>query len=202
MKNFNELTVTTPNQLNHHPYVDRLQESSLDRWVLNAANNNPTSMLNLDEFLEQVEKQDLKVKSKLDEPLVRVDFSATDIALATSPNSMYNFDPSNVRFNEEELKPQPIQPKSRKQFVPDTLKDGRYWARRAKNNVAAKRSREARRLKENQIFLRANYLEKENSALKETIDKLTLENSRLKEMLGQPTVNPSQQQLNSQQIKQ
>jgi hypothetical protein len=41
-----------------------------------------------------------------------------------------------------------------KLFVPDESKDGRYWEKRGKNNVAARRSREARRLKENQIALR------------------------------------------------
>lgn len=53
--------------------------------------------------------------------------------------------------------------KSRKQFVPDDMKDDKYWARRRKNNMAAKRSRDARRMKENQIALRAGYLEKEVS---------------------------------------
>lgn len=47
------------------------------------------------------------------------------------------------------------------QFVPEGLKDEKYWARRRKNNMAAKRSRDARRMKENQIALRAGYLEKE-----------------------------------------
>lgn len=47
------------------------------------------------------------------------------------------------------------------QFVPMELKDEKYWARRRKNNLAAKRSRDARRLKENQIAMRANFLEKE-----------------------------------------
>lgn len=47
------------------------------------------------------------------------------------------------------------------QFVPDDLKDDKYWARRRKNNMAAKRSRDARRMKENQIAMRAGYLEKE-----------------------------------------
>lgn len=47
------------------------------------------------------------------------------------------------------------------QFVPDGLKDEKYWARRRKNNMAAKRSRDARRMKENQIALRAGFLEKE-----------------------------------------
>jgi len=41
------------------------------------------------------------------------------------------------------------------------LKDEKYWARRRKNNMAAKRSRDARRVKENQIALRAGFLEKE-----------------------------------------
>ena len=45
--------------------------------------------------------------------------------------------------------------------MPDDLKDDKYWARRRKNNMAAKRSRDARRMKENQIALRAGFLEKE-----------------------------------------
>ncbi|KAJ9574861.1 hypothetical protein L9F63_007956, partial [Diploptera punctata] len=71
------------------------------------------------------------------------------------------FDPRTRAFSDEELKPQPMIKKSRKQFVPDDLKDEKYWARRRKNNMAAKRSRDARRVKENQIALRAGYLEKE-----------------------------------------
>ena len=47
------------------------------------------------------------------------------------------------------------------QYVPDDLKDDKYWARRRKNNMAAKRSRDARRVKENQIAMRAAFLEKE-----------------------------------------
>ena len=50
--------------------------------------------------------------------------------------------------------------------TPEAKKDGCYWAKRSKNNFAAKRSREARRLKENQIALRASYLEKQNIQLK------------------------------------
>lgn len=45
--------------------------------------------------------------------------------------------------------------------------DNKYWEKREKNNNAARRSREARRLKENQIVLRAAYLEKENRVLKQ-----------------------------------
>lgn len=76
-------------------------------------------------------------------------------------SSCRDFDPRTRAFSDEDLKPQPIIKKSRKQFVPDDLKDDKYWARRRKNNLAAKRSRDARRMKENQIALRAGYLEKE-----------------------------------------
>jgi len=62
--------------------------------------------------------------------------------------------------------------KSRKQFVPDELKDDKYWARRRKNNIAAKRSRDARRQKENQIAMRARYLEKEVSPFAQSPPKL------------------------------
>ena len=76
-------------------------------------------------------------------------------------SSTRDFDPRTRAFSDEELKPQPMIKKSRKQFVPDEMKDDKYWARRRKNNMAAKRSRDARRMKENQIALRAGYLEKE-----------------------------------------
>lgn len=63
-------------------------------------------------------------------------------------------------IDDEDLKPLVMVKKSRKQFVPDEKKDDRYWARRRKNNMAAKRSRDARRAKENQIVVRAGALEK------------------------------------------
>lgn len=95
-----------------------------------------------------------------------------------------NFDPQNHRFNPEELKPQPLIKKSKKTYVPDDLKDDRYWSRRNKNNVAAKRSRDARRIKENQITMRAAFLEKENDELKIELDKLKKENKTLINRLG------------------
>lgn len=109
-------------------------------------------------------------------------FTKTDLALATIPGQD-DFDPSHHPFSEDELKPQPIVKKSRKQFVPNELKDDKYWARRQKNNIAAKRSREVRRVKENQIVLRASYLEKENIALREEVHKLQQENEMLRKRL-------------------
>lgn len=57
--------------------------------------------------------------------------------------------------------------------------------RRNKNNIAAKRSREARRIKENQIALRAAFLEKENNALKDEVNKIKEENVNLQKKLSQ-----------------
>ncbi|KAK0177314.1 hypothetical protein PV328_001382 [Microctonus aethiopoides] len=98
-----------------------------------------------------------------------------------------DFDPRTRAFSDEELKPQPMIKKSRKQFVPDDLKDDKYWARRRKNNMAAKRSRDARRMKENQIALRAGFLEKENMGLRQEIDRLKNENMMLRDKLSKYT---------------
>ncbi|XP_076679986.1 thyrotroph embryonic factor isoform X6 [Andrena cerasifolii] len=120
-----------------------------------------------------------------------------------------DFDPRTRAFSDEELKPQPMIKKSRKQvrvtsldpvpsgivesnrrmilFVPDDLKDDKYWARRRKNNMAAKRSRDARRMKENQIALRAGFLEKENMGLRQELDRLKNENMLLRDKLSKYT---------------
>ncbi|XP_019865393.1 hepatic leukemia factor isoform X2 [Aethina tumida] len=99
-------------------------------------------------------------------------------------SSCRDFDPRTRAFSDEDLKPQPIIKKSRKQFVPDDLKDDKYWARRRKNNLAAKRSRDARRMKENQIALRAGYLEKENLGLRQELERLKKENLMLQNKLA------------------
>jgi leukemia factor-related protein len=92
--------------------------------------------------------------------------------------------PPSPADSNEELKPQPMIKKSRKQFVPDELKDDKYWARRRKNNMAAKRSRDARRMKENQIALRAGFLEKENMSLHRELEQLKQENMELRARLS------------------
>jgi predicted RNase H-like nuclease (RuvC/YqgF family) len=50
--------------------------------------------------------------------------------------------------------------------------------------MAAKRSRDARRMKENQIALRAAYLERENDALKKQLDECKRETKMLKTKLS------------------
>lgn len=48
-------------------------------------------------------------------------------------------------------------------------RDKKYWDRRLKNNIAAKRSRDAKRLKETEVVKRWTLLEEENKRLKEEI---------------------------------
>lgn len=64
------------------------------------------------------------------------------------------------------------------------MKDDKYWQRRRKNNVAAKRSRDARRVKENHIALRASYLEKENDLLRKQLEESRGETRQLKSRLS------------------
>ncbi|XP_043201847.1 hepatic leukemia factor-like isoform X3 [Amphibalanus amphitrite] len=141
----------------------------------------PSCRLNEHRVPDQAGRDQLRAGEEGGAPLkVKVEFqvSPSDLALATVPGTQ--FDPQTHQFSDDELKPQAICKKSKKQIVPDERKDQRYWTRRQRNNTAAKRSRDARRLKENQIALRANFLEKENAALREVMDELNRKNQELK----------------------
>nr|XP_046233781.1 TEF transcription factor, PAR bZIP family member a isoform X2 [Scatophagus argus] len=107
----------------------------------------------------------------------------TDLVLSSVPGGEL-FDPRKHKFSEDELKPQPMIKKAKKVFVPEEQKDDKYWERRKKNNVAAKRSRDARRLKENQITVRAAFLERENAALRTEVAELRKECGRFKNFVG------------------
>lgn len=62
-------------------------------------------------------------------------------------------------------------------------KDPTYWEKRRKNNEAAKRSRDARRAKEDEIAIRAAFLEQENFKLKCEIAALRNELSKQRCMI-------------------
>lgn len=104
--------------------------------------------------------------------------------MSSDSSEQQNFDPRRHSFSEEELKPQPMIKKARKILVPDNMKDEKYWSRRHKNNEAAKRSRDARRLKENQISVRAAYLERENAALRQEVAEMRKELGRCRNILS------------------
>jgi len=76
-------------------------------------------------------------------------------------------------------------------------RDTHYWERRRKNNEAAKRSRDARRAKEEEVALRASVLEQENRQLRVELTAFRLEVARLSELLCRqvaalPPVNKTQ----------
>lgn len=112
------------------------------------------------------------------------DMDPSDMAMSSDSSEQQNFDPRRHSFSEEELKPQPMIKKARKILVPDNMKDEKYWSRRHKNNEAAKRSRDARRLKENQISVRAAYLERENAALRQEVAEMRKELGRCRNILS------------------
>nr|KAF6370837.1 TEF transcription factor, PAR bZIP family member [Myotis myotis] len=123
-------------------------------------------------------EKERETPSPIDPSCVEVDVNfnpdPADLVLSSVPGGEL-FNPRKHKFAEEDLKPQPMIKKAKKVFVPDEQKDEKYWTRRKKNNVAAKRSRDARRLKENQITIRAAFLEKENTALRTEVAELRKE---------------------------
>merc|ERR1712088_448849 len=122
-------------------------------------------------------KMEREKEEKRKRAAMEIEFSPQELALATVPG--LSFDPRERKFAPDELRPQPIIRKRKKSFVPEAGKDGKYWEKREKNNVAARRGREARRLKENQIALRTAYLEKENNGLRVELDTAKAENLEL-----------------------
>lgn len=125
--------------------------------------------------------------SPIDPDAIEVDINfqpdPTDLVLSSVPGGEL-FNPRKHKFSDEDLKPQPMIKKAKKVFVPDEQKDDKYWSRRKKNNLAAKRSRDARRLKENQITVRASFLERENAALRQQVAELRKDCGRCKNILA------------------
>uniref|UniRef100_A0A023F8D1 Putative basic region leucine zipper transcription factor n=1 Tax=Triatoma infestans TaxID=30076 RepID=A0A023F8D1_TRIIF len=109
---------------------------------------------------------------------------------ATSTNHNNNNNNNNIHHHHhhqgqppaKKRAPSPQQPTSSGADSADD-KDAAYWERRRKNNEAAKRSRDARRAKEDEIAIRAAFLEQENLKLKYQIAALTDETAKLRCML-------------------
>merc|ERR1719436_1007920 len=118
------------------------------------------------------EKEERRIREEISN-----EFSAEELALATVPGA--DFDPTRRQFSSDELRPQPIIRKRQKAYVETNKKDDKYWEKRGKNNIAARRSREARRLKENQIALRTAFLEKQNNGLKAALQAINSKNEKL-----------------------
>lgn len=75
--------------------------------------------------------------------------------------------------------------------ISEQQKDGKYFERRKRNNVAAKKSRDARKQREDEIAIRASFLEKENSILKAQLQTLKDEAQQLRILLTQKKASQS-----------
>jgi len=64
------------------------------------------------------------------------------------------------------------------------VRDDKYWERRRKNNLAAKKSRDTRRMRENQLRLRVLFLENANKVLREEMERKDVESGKLRERLS------------------
>ena len=76
-------------------------------------------------------------------------------------------------------------PRSEKKPIPDEQKDQKYFDRRKRNNSAAKKSRDARKAREDEIAIRASFLEKENAILRAQVTTLREEANSLRQLLLQ-----------------
>ncbi|KAJ8684297.1 hypothetical protein QAD02_020089 [Eretmocerus hayati] len=85
-------------------------------------------------------------------------------------------------------------PRSEKKPIPDEQKDEKYYERRKRNNQAAKKSRDARKIREDHIALRATMLEHENAILRAQVARLREECQTLRQLLIKQRM-PSMQSL-------
>ncbi|XP_054089893.1 thyrotroph embryonic factor isoform X2 [Zeugodacus cucurbitae] len=71
-----------------------------------------------------------------------------------------------------------------KRPIPDEQKDEKYYERRKRNNEAAKKSRDARKIREDRIAFRAALLEQENSILRAQVMALRDELQTMRRLIG------------------
>ncbi|RNA32531.1 thyrotroph embryonic factor isoform X5 [Brachionus plicatilis] len=159
--------------------------SSSDSKIANSQSNQITKGNQ-----QNIQHQTINIKNKEDDGKKLDSYKSNfDWNLNLNDSTMdsisdYEFETKSKKFYDDDSKPQLVMRKSKKQFVPNELKDERYWARRRKNNMAAKRSRDARRMKENQIAVRASYLERENDNLRKQLEDFKRETKLLKAKLA------------------
>ncbi|XP_026053288.1 nuclear factor, interleukin 3 regulated, member 4 [Carassius auratus] len=74
----------------------------------------------------------------------------------------------------EELSPRGLGSRRKREFIPEEKKDATYWEKRRKNNEAAKRSREKRRVSDYVLETRLVSLSEENARLRAELLALKL----------------------------
>ncbi|KAL5286429.1 zip-7 family protein [Megaselia abdita] len=71
-----------------------------------------------------------------------------------------------------------------KRPIPEEQKDDKYYERRKRNNEAAKKSRDARKIREDRIAFRAAILEQENAILRAQLLAMREEVSTLRQLIS------------------
>lgn len=153
--------------------------------------------INLEEFspriLEDTDGESLQFDSSVvdSEPVLNTPIKQTDIQLdhsfrqfsSDAHYEVFSDLPVDQSYlSEPKLKKQP---RSR---IPVEQKNEKYWNRRMKNNASAKRSRDARRMMENQVYLKASLLEQENYEMKIQLNRLINENNMLRQLLKESSL--------------
>ena len=105
------------------------------------------------------------------------------LGTAAGHSSSNDSSPGGSSNNDDDSSTSRMPPKKRPLSVPEDAKDACYWEKRKKNNESAKRSRDARRMKEEQIAMRVVYLEQENLQLRTEVSLLKNEIEKLRCML-------------------
>ena len=73
-------------------------------------------------------------------------------------------------------------PRSEKKAIPEDQKDQKYFERRRRNNEAAKKSRDFRKQREDELAIRASFLERSNSVLRVQVHSMREEAMKLRQM--------------------
>ncbi|RXM95189.1 Tyrosine-protein kinase transmembrane receptor ROR2 [Acipenser ruthenus] len=77
----------------------------------------------------------------------------------------------------------------KREFTPDELKDSSYWVKRTRNNEAARRSRQRRRMEEMRLETRAVELLRENEKLKAALFAIRFTDTNDSEQMHEPAVS-------------
>lgn len=80
-------------------------------------------------------------------------------------------------------------PRGEKRPIPEEQKDDKYYERRKRNNEAAKKSRDARKIREDRIAFRAAFLEQENSLLRAQVLAMRDELQTMRQILSRNNLN-------------
>ncbi|XP_075989255.1 uncharacterized protein LOC142985143 [Anticarsia gemmatalis] len=107
------------------------------------------------------------------------------------PPYCHHIPPRNTNLLPSPVSEVEVRRRGEKRPIPPELKDEKYFERRRRNNQAAKKSRDARRIREDQIAWRACLLEQENASLRAHVAALRQEALALRSLLAARDEQPA-----------